>query len=81
MLSWTCLALTAFSLWLGTSYAGSTHEEDERTIRSMVDQAVARLNKGDVTAFDDFGTNTLITLVLTERIPKGGPRFRHYSVR
>ena len=28
--------------------------KDERIIRSMVDQAVACLNKGDVTAFDDF---------------------------
>jgi len=29
-------------------------QPDERTIRSMVDQAIARLNKGDVTAFEDF---------------------------
>jgi|SRR5207302_1584125 len=28
--------------------AKATNEVDERTIRSMVDQAVARLNKGDV---------------------------------
>jgi uncharacterized protein (TIGR02246 family) len=34
--------------------AKETNEEDERTIRGMVDQAVARLNKGDVSALDDF---------------------------
>jgi uncharacterized protein (TIGR02246 family) len=37
-----------------SSSANATNEEDERTIRGMVDQAVARLNKGDVSALDDF---------------------------
>ena len=39
---------------LGAVYAPSANEEDERTIRGMVDQAVARLSKGDVGALDDF---------------------------
>jgi uncharacterized protein (TIGR02246 family) len=39
---------------LGVVYAPSANEEDERTIRGMVDQAVARLDKGDVSALDDF---------------------------
>ena len=44
----------ALLVCLGAVYSTSTNEEDERTIRGMVDQAVARLNKGDVSALDDF---------------------------
>jgi len=44
----------ALLVCLGAIYTASTSEEDERTIRGMVDQAVARLNRGDVTALDDF---------------------------
>jgi uncharacterized protein (TIGR02246 family) len=54
MLSWGYVLPVAFLLCLGTVYAALTNEEDERTIRGMVDQAVARLNKGDVGALDDF---------------------------
>ena len=46
-------------------FAASGHEKDERTIRSMLDQAISRLNKGDVTAFKDFGASMRITLALT----------------
>src|SRR5260370_32126757 len=53
MLYQSMLALSAMSLCLGTTFA-SGHEEDERTLRSMVDQAIIRLNRGDVTAFEDF---------------------------
>ena len=34
--------------------AASGREKDERTIRSMVDQAISRLNKGDVAAFEEY---------------------------
>ena len=54
MLSWGYVVPIALSVCLGAVYAASTNEEDERTIRGMVDQAVARLNKGDVSALDDF---------------------------
>jgi ketosteroid isomerase-like protein len=54
MLSWDYVVSAALLVCLGTVYAASTNEEDERTIRGMVDQAVARLNKGDVSALDDF---------------------------
>src|SRR5260370_33463137 len=54
MLYPSILALIALSLCLGTMFAASGHEEDERTLRSMVDQALIRLNRGDVTAFEDF---------------------------
>jgi uncharacterized protein (TIGR02246 family) len=49
-------ALGFIALWLcfGTMFGGSRHEEDEMTIRNMVGQAVSRLNKGDVTVFEDF---------------------------
>ena len=54
MLSWSYVVPITLLVWMGTVYAASTTEEDERIIRSMVDQAVARINKGDVSAFDDF---------------------------
>ena len=54
MLCWSYVAPIALLVCLGSVYSASTNEENERTIRSMVDQAVARLNKGDVSAFDDF---------------------------
>lgn len=54
MLSWGYVVPVALLVCLGAVYPASTNEEDERTIRGMVDHAVARLNKGDVSAFDDF---------------------------
>ncbi len=54
MLSWGYVVPAALLVCLGVVYAASTNEEDERTIRGMVDQAVARLNRGDVSALDDF---------------------------
>jgi uncharacterized protein (TIGR02246 family) len=51
---WGCLTLIAASLGVGVAFAASASEEDERTIRAIVDRAVSRLNKGDVGAFDDF---------------------------
>ena len=54
MLYSSFLGLIALSLYFGITLAASGHEKDDRTIRSMVDQAISRLNKGDVTAFDDF---------------------------
>ena len=32
----------------------NTAQADERTIRIMVDQAISRMNKGDLTVLDDF---------------------------
>jgi uncharacterized protein (TIGR02246 family) len=54
MLHASFLGLVALSLCVGTLFAASGYEEDERTIRNIVDQAIGRLNKGDVTAFEDF---------------------------
>ncbi len=54
MLSWGYVVPAALMVCLGAVCAASTNDEDERTIRGMVDQAVARLNKGDVSALDDF---------------------------
>jgi uncharacterized protein (TIGR02246 family) len=48
------LVLITASLCVGAAFAASASEEDEATIRSMVDQAISRLNKGDVSAFEDF---------------------------
>ena len=54
MLYSSILVMIGVSLCLGTTFAASGHDEDERTLRNMVDQAISRLNRGDVTAFDDF---------------------------
>jgi uncharacterized protein (TIGR02246 family) len=54
MSSWGYVAPLALWVCLGAVYVASTNEGDERTIRGMVDQAIARLNRGDVSAFDDF---------------------------
>jgi uncharacterized protein (TIGR02246 family) len=51
---WGYVLPIALLVCLGAVYETSTNEEDERTIRGMVDQAVARLNKGDVSTLDDF---------------------------
>jgi uncharacterized protein (TIGR02246 family) len=51
---WSYLAPIAFLVCLATVYEASTNEGDERTIRGMVDQAVARLNNGDLSALGDF---------------------------
>src|SRR5262245_8576126 len=54
MLFYTYLGLIAALVCLGMSYAVPSNQEDEQTIRKMVDQALSRLNKGDLTAFEDF---------------------------
>jgi hypothetical protein len=54
MNSWSYVALLGFSGRLGVIHAASSENEDERTIRNMVDQAVTRLNRGDVTGVADF---------------------------
>ena len=54
MNTWSYFALIELSICLGVIHAASSGREDERTIRSMVDQAITRLNGGDVSAFADF---------------------------
>lgn len=49
-----CIGLFA-TLALATGANVSVQQQDdERVIRNMVDQAVARLNRGDLTALDEF---------------------------
>jgi hypothetical protein len=69
MLSWGLgyVLPIALLVCLGAVYETSTNEEDERTTRGMVDQAVARLNKGDVSALDDFWDEHADYVGLTER--------------
>ncbi len=54
MNAWSYVGLIGLLVCLGLVHATSSREEDERTIRGMVDQAIARLNRGDVSAFADF---------------------------
>jgi uncharacterized protein (TIGR02246 family) len=48
------LGLTALMVLPAMIYTDQSNQEDERTIRSMVEQAISRLNKGDSTAVGDF---------------------------
>jgi uncharacterized protein (TIGR02246 family) len=54
MNTWSYVASIGLSVCLGVIHAGSSEQEDERMIRSIVDQAITRLNRGDVSAFADF---------------------------
>ena len=49
----SCLLLLAVPI-LAMIYNATSPQDDERTIRSMVEKSIARLNKGDITAFEDF---------------------------
>jgi uncharacterized protein (TIGR02246 family) len=44
----------ALLVCLGAVYQAPQNENDERTIRDMVNQAVTRFNKGDFSALDDY---------------------------
>ena len=63
--------LITFSVCLGTMFAASANDESERLIRSMVEQAINRLNKGDVTAFDDFWDENADYVSVDGRLIKG----------
>jgi hypothetical protein len=54
MLPWSYIGLIVLSVCPGIVHAAPSKEVDERIIRSMVDQVIIRLNRGDLTAFDDF---------------------------
>lgn len=71
------------SICLGVICAPSSEPDDERTIRSMVDQAIVRLNGGDVTAFDDYWDEDADYVGVDGRLTKGRSemqkRFREMS--
>lgn len=71
MLTWSYLGLIAVSVCMATMCAASANDEDERSIRSMVDQAISRLNKRDVTAFDDFWDTDADYVGVDGRLIKG----------
>jgi hypothetical protein len=48
------IRLITFSVYLGTMFAASANDESERLIRSIVEQAISHINKGELAAFDDF---------------------------
>lgn len=52
-------------------FVGSRHDEEERVIRNMIDQAISRLNKGDVTAFEDFWDEQADYVGVDGRLTKG----------
>lgn len=72
------LALIALSVCLGAMFAASPHEESERTIRAMVGQAIDRLNKGDVTAFEDFWDEAADYVSVDGRLIKGRPQIQEF---
>jgi len=81
MLSWGYVVPVALLVCLGTVYPASTNKEDERTIRGMVDQAVARLNVGDVTALDDFWDENADYVGVDGTLIKGRPQMRAFFRR
>ena len=82
MLPWS-IRLIALSICLGMLHASPSKEQDELAIRSMVDQAIVRLNRGDVTAFDDFWDEHADYVGVDGRLTKGRSemqnRFRQMS--
>ncbi len=72
------LALIALSVCLGTIFAASNHEESERIIRRMVDQAIGRLNRGDITAFEDFWDEGADYVSVDGRLIKGRPQIQSF---
>ena len=67
MLSWIYLAVAVL---LGVQNASPT-SRDETRIRSMVDQALNRLNQGDTTAFDEFWDEDADYVGVTGTLTKG----------
>ena len=76
MLSWSYIGLVALSVCVGVIHAAPSKEEDERTIRSMVDRAIIRLNRGDVTAFDDFWDEDADYVGVDGKLTKGRPQIQ-----
>ena len=58
--------------------AASSQEDSERTIRGMVDQAISRLNRGDVTAFEDFWDQDADYVSVDGRLIKGRPQIQAF---
>src|SRR2546428_7490217 len=50
----SCILLLAVSVLAMTYNAPSPQQDDEREIRGMAEKAISRLNKGDLTVFEDF---------------------------
>lgn len=65
------IGLIVFSICLGVIHSAPSQTEDELTIRSMVDQAILRLNRGDVTAFEDFWDEDADYVGVDGRLTKG----------
>jgi uncharacterized protein (TIGR02246 family) len=68
---WSYLGLIAFLVCLGLTHAAPSEQEDEQMIRCMVDQAILRLNRGDVTAFEDFWDEDADYVGVDGRLTKG----------
>jgi uncharacterized protein (TIGR02246 family) len=71
MNAWSYVGLIGLLVCLGLVHATSSREEDERTIRGMVDQAIARLNRGDVSAFADFWAEDADYVGVDGKLTKG----------
>ncbi len=72
------LALIGLSVCLGTIFAASNHQESERIIRSMIDQAIGRLNRGDITAFEDFWDEGADYVSVDGRLINGRPQIQAF---
>jgi hypothetical protein len=75
------LALLVFPVCLGAAVAASSREESERIIRAMVNQAINRLNQGDVTAFDDSWDQNADYVSVDGRLIQGRRQIQEFTAR
>lgn len=71
ILPWSYIGLITLWICLAMIKAAPSQKEDEQTIRDMVDEAISRLNRGDVTAFDDLWDERADYVGVDGRLTKG----------
>ncbi len=77
MLRLVCFIITALSLCLAVM-AGANAQEDERTIRNMVAEAISRLNTGDVTVFRDLWSEDADYVGVDGQLLKGRAQIQEF---
>jgi uncharacterized protein (TIGR02246 family) len=77
---WSCiyLGLTAIMVFPAMIYTNPSNQGDEQTIRRMVEQAISRLNKGDITAIDDFWAQDADYVSVDGRLITGRAQIRAF---
>jgi uncharacterized protein (TIGR02246 family) len=71
MFAWSLLGLLGLSVLLLALDSRPMNQADEQAIRHTVDQAIRRLNQGDVSVFDDFWDENADYVGVDGRLTKG----------